>query len=1035
MPKQATYKKVLVIGSGPIVIGQAAEFDYAGTQGCMALKEEGCHVVLVNNNPATMMTDEAFADTVYFEPLTIASLTEIIKKERPDGILGTLGGQTGLNLTVELYKKGILKKFGVEMLGTSAESIIKGEDREAFRNLMFELGEPVSESAIITTIEEAIHFANNVGYPIIIRPAYTLGGAGGGIVYKKSDLLHVVRKGLEASPITQCLIEKSIAGYREIEFEMMRDANDTCIAICSMENVDPVGVHTGDSVVVAPQQTLTAEEYHLLYTAAVKIIRALDIVGGCNIQIAIDNKSNQYYLIEVNPRVSRSSALASKATGYPIAKIATKLSLGFYLHELKNPVTGNTYASFEPALDYVVVKFPRWPFDKFPSANRKLGTQMKATGEVMALERNLPAAFQKAIRSLELPTLGLEWPALQSMTDAALWESIMLPDDRRFFAIFTLMRRGVSIIDIQERTGIHLYFLTCFYNLIQLENKAKSITMKTVQTDFLQELKELGFSDEWLAETWQTDLQTIRQYLQDKGIAPVFHMVDTCAGEFPAETPYYYTSWSGEGDVQPDHKQKKIAIIGSGPIRIGQGIEFDYCSVHGVLALKKAGYETILINNNPETVSTDFQIADRLYFEPLKLEDVLHVLTFEQPDGVIVQYGGQTAINLAQGLVDHGVPLLGTSPQQIDLFEDRERFYQLMQELNIPHIPGQTALDHNDLLTKAKQVGFPLLLRPSYVIGGQGMFIIQNEAELLAKIDRISYPVLLDAYYRGTEIEIDAISDGKDVVIPAIFEHIEKAGVHSGDSMAITPPLTVSSSVKELVKQYTEKIAQHVAFKGIFNIQFVLYQDRLYVLEINPRASRTVPIISKVTGVPLIALSTNVLLGKPLKKERLDKPNFYTLKSPIFSTVKLAGVDPMLSPEMSSTGEIIAIGKTAEETFQKVLNWNDAVKAALQKNEIYVETGEQIEEIKKLLQDGNINIASGSYFSDWIKKPNALAFVSLERTAAAKEKRLQALERQIIVITEIETLKAFLLGMNGKTTEPTAMTEWFNKQHTLEMSL
>lgn len=1035
MPKQVKHKKVLVIGSGPIVIGQAAEFDYAGTQGCMALKEEGCHVVLVNNNPATIMTDEAFADTVYFEPLTIASLTEIIKKERPDGILGTLGGQTGLNLTVELHEKGILKKFGVEMLGTSAESIIKGEDREAFRNLMFELGEPVPGSAIITSSEEAIQFTNNVGYPIIIRPAYTLGGAGGGIVHNKTDLLHIVRKGLEASPISQCLIEKSIAGYREIEFEMMRDANDTCIAICSMENIDPVGVHTGDSVVVAPQQTLTAEEYHMLYTAAVKIIRALDIVGGCNIQLAIDTKSKQYYLIEVNPRVSRSSALASKATGYPIAKIAAKLSLGFYLHELKNPVTGNTYASFEPNLDYVVVKFPRWPFDKFPSANRKLGTQMKATGEVMALERNLAAAFQKAIRSLELPTLGLEWLALQSMTDAALWESATMPDDRRFFAILTLMRRGVSIVEIQERTGIHLYFLTCFYNLIQLENKAKSNTMNTVQTEFLQELKEFGFSDEWLAETWQTDLQTIRQYLQEKGITPAFHMVDTCAGEFQAETPYYYASWSGEGDVQPDHKQKKIAIIGSGPIRIGQGIEFDYCSVYGVLALKKAGYETILINNNPETVSTDFQIADRLYFEPLKLEDVLHVLTLEQPDGVIVQYGGQTAINLAQGLEAHGVPLLGTSPQQIDLFEDRERFYQLMQELNIPHIPGQTASAHNDLLTKAKQVGFPLLLRPSYVIGGQGMFIIQDEAELLAKMDHISYPVLLDAYYRGTEIEIDAISDGKSVMIPAIFEHIEKAGVHSGDSMAMTPPLTISNSVKGLVKQYTEKIAQHVVFKGIFNIQFVLYQDILYVLEINPRASRTVPIISKVTGVPLIELSTNVLLGEPLKKEKLLKPNFYTLKSPIFSTAKLAGVDPMLSPEMSSTGEIIAIGKTAEETFQKVMNWNDTVKSALQKNEIYVEAVEQVEEIKKLLQDGNINIASDRHFSDWIKKPNALAFISLEQTADAKEKRLLALERQITVITEIETLKAFLLGMKGKATEPTTITEWFNKQHTLEMSL
>ncbi|HHY21672.1 MAG TPA: carbamoyl phosphate synthase large subunit, partial [Bacilli bacterium] len=805
MPKDTSIASVLVIGSGPIVIGQAAEFDYAGTQACLALKEEGVHVILVNNNPATVMTDESCADVVYFEPLTVASIEKIIAKERPGGLLATLGGQTGLNLALALHKAGILEKYNVRMLGTPIESIIKGEDREEFRSLMNELNEPVPESEICSTVEAAVQFASSVGYPIIVRPAYTLGGAGGGIANNEAELRYIVKGGLELSPITQCLIEKSIAGFKEVEYEVMRDANDTCITICNMENIDPVGIHTGDSIVVAPTQTLTDNEVQMLRSVSLKIIRALGIVGGCNIQFALDPVSKQYYLIEVNPRVSRSSALASKATGYPIARMAAKLSLGYHLHELLNPVTGHTYASAEPTLDYVVVKFPRWPFDKFVHADRTLGTQMKATGEVMAIERNLLSALQKAVRSLEMKTNGLELTSLTRWSDKKLWEVVIHADDRRFFAILELLRRGVTIKEIHEQTKINLYYLTSFKKLIDLENLVKETSFEKVDAPILMKLKQAGFSDEWLSKVWGIEESKLRERRKQWGIVPSYKMVDTCAGEFKAQTSYFYSSWHGENEVEKSDK-KKVLIIGSGPIRIGQGIEFDYCSVHGVFALKQLDYEAIIINNNPETVSTDYSVADRLYFEPLTVEDVLNVIDVEEVEGVIVQLGGQTAISLVEGLEKAGVKLFGTTLDTIDQLEDRGRFYDFMKKVNVPHIPGVTANDEAELLKSVEAIGYPVLLRPSYVIGGQGMSIHSSHVELLAyladKEQVITYPILIDAYYPGIEIEVEALTDGENVCIPAIFEHVEKAGVHSGDSMSVTPPFSLSDDVKEKVFQY-----------------------------------------------------------------------------------------------------------------------------------------------------------------------------------------------------------------------------------------
>lgn len=1027
MPKRTNMKKVLIIGSGPIIIGQAAEFDYAGTQACIALKEEGCEVVLVNNNPATIMTDEQFADRVYFEPLTIESVAAIIEKERPDGILGTVGGQTGLNLTVDLYEKGILAKYDVEVLGTSPESIMQGEDREAFRALMHQLNEPVPESEIIHTVEEAIRFSEKIGFPLIIRPAYTLGGGGGGIVTTEDELIKTVTKGLEASPITQCLIEKSIAGFKELEYEMMRDENDTCISICSMENFDPVGVHTGDSIVFAPQQTLSEEEHTALYDSAVKIIRALKIVGGCNIQFAQDPNSKQYYLIEVNPRLSRSSALASKAVGYPIAKIAAKLSMGYLLHEIVNPVTGTTFASVEPNVDYTVVKMPRFPFDKFKTADRTLGTQMKATGEIMAIERHIPAALQKAVRSLELKTIGLELTELINSTIEELWEIVSLQDDRRFFAILQLIRNDVSINEIHDQTKIQLFFLQELQNIIQLEKRTKQQSIDTIPREDLKELKENGFSDEWLAKQWNVSLKAVRAQLTELGINPVFQMVDSCAGEYEAKAPYFYSSYLGAGDEIQESGKRKIAIIGSGPIRIGQGIEFDYCTVQGALALKKAGFETIMINNNPGTVSTDFQIADRLYFEPLRTEDVLNVLEKEQPDGVIVQFGGQTAINLAQDLESFGIPLLGINQEQIDLVEDRERFYQMLKELNIPHIPGVTALAESELIEKTKEIGFPLLLRPSYVIGGQGMIIIENERQLEETKPNIEYPVLIDAYYRGTELEIDVLADKNgDIVIPGYFEHIEKAGVHSGDSYAVTPPITVNEKLQKVAHDYAQAIARKVQFTGLFNIQFVIYDETVYVLEVNPRASRTVPIISKITGYNMIQHCMDLLTNNSHVTPYTWQPTYFAIKAPVFSTGKLEQVDPLLTPEMKSTGELVSFGKTVDEALVKSVKWSQQLERQ-ERLFVLVDSTNEKEIIDVLNRSGveYVTMNQVESMKDWAKDHRGGLFISInDHSIHAQASRKQASALQLNIITELDTLQAVITGWTNEQSKPYSLCEW-----------
>ncbi|WLR51561.1 carbamoyl phosphate synthase large subunit [Bacillus tianshenii] len=1039
MPKSSNIQSVLVIGSGPIVIGQAAEFDYAGTQACLSLKEEGCRVILVNNNPATIMTDEAHADAVYFEPLTVESIEKIIAKEKPDGLLATLGGQTGLNLAFALHEQGILEKYNLELLGTPIDSIKRGEDRELFRALMHELGEPVPDSQIIENMNDAIDFSEKIGFPIIVRPAYTMGGSGGGIAESLEQFKELVRSGLDASPITQCLIEKSIAGFKEVEYEVMRDANDTCITVCNMENIDPVGIHTGDSIVVAPSQTLTDVEYQMLRSASIKIIRALGIIGGCNIQFALDPESKQYYLIEVNPRVSRSSALASKATGYPIARIAAKLSLGYTLDEVLNPVTGHTYASFEPALDYVVVKFPCWPFDKFPKAERKLGTQMKATGEVMAIDRNLESALQKAVRSLELGTIGLKLPSISKATEEKLWQSTLKADDVRFFAILELMRRGVSVQEIEVQTKINEFFLAAFKRLIDLENEVMDTCFEDVSTPFLTTLKKYGFGDENLAQMWKVDEKEVREKRKQYGIMPSYKMVDTCAAEFEAHTPYYYSSWSGECEANVTDKPK-VLIIGSGPIRIGQGIEFDYSSVHSVLALQEEGYETIMVNNNPETVSTDYEMADRLYFEPLALEDVLNVIEKENVDKVIVQFGGQTAIGLVEGLEKFGINILGTSEDVIDQLEDRERFYQFLKAVDVPHIPGQTAFNKEDLQKKAEAIGYPILLRPSYVIGGRGMVVLQTEKELAewtAMQAAEAYPILLDAFYPGKEAEVDVLTDGNEILIPAIIEHVEKAGVHSGDSTALLPAQSLTNEEKQAIVEYTKRIAMGLDFKGMMNIQFVLYQGSVYVLEVNPRASRTVPILSKVTGVNLVQLGTQLLIGKAMKEITnttglLPEQPFITVKYPVFSTVKLAGLDPMLGPEMKSTGEGIAIADTVEAAFYKAFNWNEQ-KQGKQKNQLFVDlegAEDMLPSIKQAVEQYNLDLVTKD-FEQWVQSEHALALVSFskEKTAEQIEKRQAAVKYRHHVFTEWETLEAFFLAQQKQDFTVNAIQEWLTSNN------
>ncbi|MDW7649950.1 MAG: carbamoyl-phosphate synthase large subunit [Bacillota bacterium] len=931
MPKYKDIKKVMVIGSGPIIIGQAAEFDYAGTQACRALKEEGLEVVLVNSNPATIMTDTNIADRVYIEPLQISTLAEIIEKERPDGLLPTLGGQIGLNAGKDLAEAGILEKFGVRMLGTPLEAIIRAEDRDHFKNTMNMLNEPIPPSTIVSSVDDAVAFASEIGYPLVVRPAYTMGGTGGGFADHEEELRSIAQRGLKASPISQILVEKSVAGWKEIEFEVMRDSNDNCITICSMENIDPVGVHTGDSIVVAPAQTLTDKEYQMLRSASLKIIRALGIEGGCNIQFALDTDSFDYIVIEVNPRVSRSSALASKATGYPIAKVATKIAIGLTLDEIQNAVTKKTTACFEPTIDYVVVKVPRWPFDKFALAQRSLGTQMKATGEVMSIDRTLEAAILKAVRSLEIGAHSLRLDGISELNTEQLMDKIAKPNDERLFSVAEALRRGVTVEEIYRISRIDPFFSQKILNIVKMEKRLAAYAGKgsgAVSPSLWAEAKELGFADETIAQLLETTEAAIRSARKSAGILPVYKMVDTCAAEFEAYTPYFYSTYGTEDEAGITDK-RKIVVLGSGPIRIGQGVEFDYCSVHCVWALRDEGIETIIINNNPETVSTDFDTADRLYFEPLQPEDVLNILDREKPEGVIVQFGGQTAINLAEPLADAGIPIIGTSVDDIDRAEDRDKFDMLLQELDIPRPPGSTVTSAGQAVSAAQKVGYPVVVRPSYVLGGRAMEIVYNDTELeeyMKSAVRVSprHPVLIDKYFLGKELEVDAISDSDDVFIPGIMEHIERAGVHSGDSIAVYPAQSITARHKELLVDYTTRLARALKVKGIINIQYVLFEDNIYVLEVNPRSSRTVPFLSKVTGVPMVQLATRAALGQKLARMGYstglkDDMPYIAVKAPVFSFAKLVDLETSLGPEMKSTGEVMGIDYDLPRALYKAL--------------------------------------------------------------------------------------------------------------------
>lgn len=925
MGKRNDVNKILVIGSGPIVIGQAAEFDYAGTQACQALKEEGYEVILINSNPATIMTDTTMADRVYIEPITLDFVSRIIRKERPDGIVATLGGQTGLNMAMELDESGILKQYNIELLGTDLDAIKRAEDRDLFRTLMNELNEPVPESDIVHTLEEAYKFVEEVGYPIIVRPAYTLGGTGGGIVHNEEELREIVTSGLKYSPVTQCLIEKSIAGFKEVEYEVMRDAKDQAIVVCNMENIDPVGVHTGDSIVVAPSQTLSDRDYQRLRNSSLKIIRALGIEGGCNVQFAHDPYSDQYYIIEVNPRVSRSSALASKATGYPIAKMAAKIAVGYSLDELMNPITGKTYASFEPALDYVVSKIPRWPFDKFEAANRTLGTQMKATGEVMAIGRNLEESLLKAVRSLEAGYDHIYDQKIANTDTEVLVKRLDKTDDERLFVLAELLRRGHSVQSLCELTKIDRFFMQKLARIVALENELQD---SPEDVSLLQKAKERGFSDIAIARLWNKEERDIYTLRMEQNIRPVYKMVDTCAAEFESETPYFYGTYEDENEAIQTEK-KSILVLGSGPIRIGQGIEFDYATVHTVWAIKEAGLEAIIINNNPETVSTDFSTSDKLYFEPLTVEDVMHVYEQEKPEGVIVQFGGQTAINLAAELEARGVPIIGTSLESMDRAEDRDKFEQTLLSLDIPQPLGRTATSVEGAVEIAKEIGYPVLVRPSYVLGGRAMEIVYKEEELLNYMKTAvsvnpKHPVLVDRYLTGKELEVDAISDGENVFIPGIMEHIERAGVHSGDSIAVYPPQTVPEDLKQKLIDRTIAIARGLNIVGLLNIQFVWHKDEVYVLEVNPRSSRTVPFLSKITGVPMANLATKVMLGQTLPELGYEtgyqpEAKEVSVKVPVFSFAKLRRVDITLGPEMKSTGEVMGRDTTLEKALFKGL--------------------------------------------------------------------------------------------------------------------
>lgn len=928
MPKRQDIHKILVIGSGPIVIGQAAEFDYAGSQACQSLREEGYEVILINSNPATIMTDTTIADRVYIEPITLDFAKRVIYKERPDAILGSLGGQTGLNLVVDLHNDGILDECGVEILGTDLHAINRAEDRELFRALMQEIKEPVPESAIVHTVDLAVEFCNTHGYPVVVRPAYTLGGTGGGFADNEEELREICEAGLKISPVGQCLIEQSIAGYKEIEYEVMRDANDNAIVVCNMENIDPVGIHTGDSIVVAPVQTLTDRENQMLRSASLKIIRALKICGGCNVQLALDPESFKYYVIEVNPRVSRSSALASKATGYPIAKISAKLAVGLTLDEILNPITKTSYACFEPAIDYIVTKFPRFPFDKFPSADRHLGTQMKATGEIMSIGRTFEESFLKAVRSLEMKVDHIYKAEFASMDQMQLLEKIKNSDDERIFAIAQWLRNGFDMSIILKETKMDSFFIHHIKRIIDLEQEMMA-HVKDMET--LKVLKKNGFSDSYIAKNWDMSEKEVYDLRKTNGIFPVYKMVDTCAGEFTSATPYFYSSYEEENESICSDR-KKILVLGSGPIRIGQGVEFDYATVHCVETLREAGFEAIIINNNPETVSTDFSISDKLYFEPLTTEDVMHVIELEKPLGVIVQFGGQTAINLADSLVQHGVKILGTSLEDIDCAEDRHEFEAMLRKLDIPQPQGETAVTVEEALVIAQKIGYPVLVRPSYVLGGRAMEIVHNDDELkvymATAVKEISHdaPILVDKYIVGKELEIDAIADGENVFIPGVMEHIERAGVHSGDSISVYPTQIISEKVKETIIDYGIRIGKGFHFIGLYNIQFIVDKDEnVYVLEVNPRSSRTVPFLSKITGIQMSNIATKAILGHSIVEQGYtpgyhpDDKHHVFVKAPVFSFAKLRHVDTVLGPEMKSTGEALGSDVNLEKALYKAL--------------------------------------------------------------------------------------------------------------------
>ena len=924
MPKNRDIKKVLVIGSGPIVIGQAAEFDYAGTQACRSLKEEGIEVVLVNSNPATIMTDKDIADEVYIEPLTIKSLEQIIIKEKPDSILPTLGGQAGLNLAMEIAETGFLEEHNVKLIGTTALTIKKAEDRLEFKTTMEKIVEPCAPSLVVENVEDGIEFTNKIGYPVVLRPAYTLGGSGGGIANNEEELVEILSNGLRLSRVGQVLVERCIAGWKEIEYEVMRDSAGNCITVCNMENLDPVGVHTGDSIVVAPSQTLSDKEYQMLRSSALNIINELQITGGCNVQFALHPTSFEYCVIEVNPRVSRSSALASKATGYPIAKVAAKIALGYTLDEIKNAITGKTYASFEPALDYCVVKIPRLPFDKFIHASRKLTTQMKATGEVMSICTNFEGALMKAIRSLEQHVDCLMNEDYSGYSDEEITEMLNRVDDRRIYVIAEAIRRGVTYETIHDITKIDVWFIDKIAILVEMENALKT---QPLTKELLLEAKRIEFPDNVIAKLTGKTTKDIKALRNEYGINAAFKMVDTCAAEFEATTPYYYSCFKSENEVIKTHPEKKVLVLGSGPIRIGQGIEFDYCSVHSTWAFKQEGYETIIVNNNPETVSTDFDIADKLYFEPLTPEDVENIVELEKPDGAVVQFGGQTAIKLTKSLMEMGVPILGTSAEDVDAAEDRELFDEILEKCAIPRPKGHTVFTVDEALNAAHELGYPVLVRPSYVLGGQGMQIAVSDDDVVEFMNIINrqvqeHPVLVDKYIVGKEIEVDAVCDGEDILIPGIMEHIERAGIHSGDSISVYPAQSLNDKVIATLEDYTGRLARALHVKGLINIQFIVSHDEVYVIEVNPRSSRTVPYISKVTGIPIVKLATRVITGHTIKSMGYTpglqaKADYIAIKMPVFSFEKIRGADISLGPEMKSTGECLGIAKQFNEALYK----------------------------------------------------------------------------------------------------------------------